>query len=969
MGRIHTARDERLGRDVAVKRFAYAGPEEMAMRTRFLEEARIVAQLQHPGIIPIYELTADASGTPCFSMPRINGHTLAALLRESPLGASGLHERLRILRQVVATVDYAHSRGVVHCDLKPENIMVGEFGEVYVLDWGLARCRGGIERPKRGEVLVAGTPAYMAPELASGECTGAAPRLDVFSIGAILCEILTGKPPFSAGTTREAQLSARMGWIEDATRRLEACPQPAALVSLALACLEVTAAQRIASLGEVAKALDVWTNGLEAELRAAEHRSVVNAAHASAQRRLWRRTTFAAALVIALLVAGWVWRQQVLEERAEVHERMSGLAAAALHDARAGMTAAHSAGAAFLPVLRKARSEYAAIVQQIVLADLHSEISADVKSMEEQLAAAELAGSRDDALLRSAAATKEAVLGLADQNGRWQRLADAFAAWGWKPQGPHGALTDRVKSSCHPEGLCDAIDLFMLLSCGRVGESRPAALAGFANSCDADVLRSRIRSALVANDATALKALAVDPDSVAADPRTQVLLGESLKAVACAGEAREFYRSVVTRNPGNTEVVLLLGEALVQREPPEAVRLLWMVLSVHPRSVRAWALLTMAHCGARNVPVAREALGRLRELAPESVHADLLEARILLLEGKREAALLKYESVIVRDPRSSSAHMRRGMLLTEFGRKGEALAAHEEAARLDPGSPVCQLMAACLNQELSLHEAALQHLEAPVVRELPDPAARFRLGVALQMVGRFEDAARSYEEARQLKPDDAEATCNLGLVLMALGKHEEGLALLRTGHARGTASSSKWAWDSAQWLRDGEQAAALASRLAAGKSEAASPEEALALGRVAATGQDQALALKLLLQARTVWDTARRENLMSDRFLAARAAAAVAACGEAASTAEGLALELASACLAEFKDQRLPTDARRLAEWLQELLRWEHDPLLKSWNEGGSAIAASGRKDDWEKFWALRGHVLHQLRNAQQTRR
>ena len=164
------------------------------MIRRFVEEAQIGGQLQHPGIVPIYELGTFADRRPYFAMKLVKGQTLAALLAGRPSPADGLPRFLGIFEQVCQTVAYAHARGVIHRDLKPSNVMVGSFGEVQVMDWGLAKVlhRGGVaddaaagstadetviatarsggsdaERSQAGSVL--GTPAYMAPEQARGE--------------------------------------------------------------------------------------------------------------------------------------------------------------------------------------------------------------------------------------------------------------------------------------------------------------------------------------------------------------------------------------------------------------------------------------------------------------------------------------------------------------------------------------------------------------------------------------------------------------------------------------------------------------------------------------------------------------------------------------------------------------------------------------------------------------------------------
>jgi eukaryotic-like serine/threonine-protein kinase len=218
MGAVLRGRDPDLGRDLAVKVLLESHEDKPEMLRRFVEEAQIGGQLQHPGIVPVYELGTFADRRPYFTMKLVKGRTLSALLAERPSPAHDLPRFLSIFEAICQTVAYSHARGVIHRDLKPSNVMVGSFGEVQVMDWGLAKVlkESGIadqspDQPAPEESLVAtvrsgsnqdesqagsvlGTPAYMAPEQATGEIQRLDRRTDVFGLGSILCEILTGRP-------------------------------------------------------------------------------------------------------------------------------------------------------------------------------------------------------------------------------------------------------------------------------------------------------------------------------------------------------------------------------------------------------------------------------------------------------------------------------------------------------------------------------------------------------------------------------------------------------------------------------------------------------------------------------------------------------------------------------------------------------------------------------------------------------
>ncbi|MGE5184317.1 MAG: serine/threonine-protein kinase, partial [Acidobacteriota bacterium] len=206
MGEVVAARDDVIGRDVAIKRMLTAAPTPDDI-DRFLREARIQGGLDHPAIPPVYELARDADQRPYFVMKRLAGTTLAAIVKGLASGDAELaarYPRQRLLRafaDVCLAVERAHSRGVVHRDVKPSNIMLGEFGEVYVLDWGVAKVLDegdellrSLHHAVRGdsstEVGTAiGTPAYMAPEQSTGDVVDA--RADVYALGCVLFELLT----------------------------------------------------------------------------------------------------------------------------------------------------------------------------------------------------------------------------------------------------------------------------------------------------------------------------------------------------------------------------------------------------------------------------------------------------------------------------------------------------------------------------------------------------------------------------------------------------------------------------------------------------------------------------------------------------------------------------------------------------------------------------------------------------------
>ncbi len=363
MGAVFKGRDSDLGRDLAVKILLESHRDKPDMIRRFIEEAQIAGQLQHPGIVPIYELGAFGDHRPYFAMKLVKGHTLAELVAKRKTPRDGLPRFLSIFESICQTMAYAHARGVIHRDLKPSNVMVGSFGEVQVMDWGLAKVlpRGGaVEdasagQPKdRGTVIatarsasdsdlsqagsIMGTPSYMAPEQARGEGDQVDERADVFALGSIFCELLTGEPAFTGRSPGEIQRKAARGELADALERLDqnSYGHDAELIELARSCLTSERDDRPRNSGEVAERMSRYFVGLQEKLRRAEIARVEE----RARRRL---TTVGLAAVILLGLAGgsgyvWVQRQRVqrnaetdrlITEACEESSRLLGKATAA----------------------------------------------------------------------------------------------------------------------------------------------------------------------------------------------------------------------------------------------------------------------------------------------------------------------------------------------------------------------------------------------------------------------------------------------------------------------------------------------------------------------------------------------------------------------------------------------------------------------------------------------------------------
>jgi tRNA A-37 threonylcarbamoyl transferase component Bud32 len=206
MAEVYEAVDLNLDRPVAVKMLRMELNGNQDARDRFLYEARVLAEMDHPGIVPVYERGFLASDIPFYAMKKVAGRTMRDILFERS-GTDGIDELLAVFESVCDTMAYAHARKYVHRDLKPDNIMVDDFGVVLVMDWGLAKKLGESDAERQVQMTQAGavfgTPQYMAPEQAQGRTGELDPRADVFSLGVMLFEIITGRAPFKGDTVAD----------------------------------------------------------------------------------------------------------------------------------------------------------------------------------------------------------------------------------------------------------------------------------------------------------------------------------------------------------------------------------------------------------------------------------------------------------------------------------------------------------------------------------------------------------------------------------------------------------------------------------------------------------------------------------------------------------------------------------------------------------------------------------------------
>jgi serine/threonine protein kinase len=346
MGVVYRARDRGLQREVAVKILLDRYAPNSTAANRFLEEARITGQLQHPGIPAVHQVGTLPDGRPYLAMKLIKGRTLHEILALAGADQSTIRkvDYLAIFEAICQAVSYAHAHGVIHRDLKPQNVMVGAFGEVQVMDWGLAKVLASASQQPAGndsahldEIRssressssvtqagsVLGTPAYMSPEQAAGEIDRIDTRTDVFSPGAILCVLLTGKTIYSGKDAEAVRIAAVRGQTAEALARLDACGAEPELVALCKRCLAFEPADRPAQASAVVAEVAAIRRAAEERARLAEMeraRTEVRMAEQSKRRRVTLIATIGVSLVLLAGIVGTslgLWRAETQRDLAD----------------------------------------------------------------------------------------------------------------------------------------------------------------------------------------------------------------------------------------------------------------------------------------------------------------------------------------------------------------------------------------------------------------------------------------------------------------------------------------------------------------------------------------------------------------------------------------------------------------------------------------------------------------------------
>ncbi len=783
MGRVLAATDLAFRREVAVKVLLPKYRAEDGARTRFVREAHVTARLAHPGIPPAHHLGTLADGSPFLAMKLVRGHTLAALLKGRPSPAHNLGWFVGVVEQVCQAVGFAHAGGVVHRDLKPGNVMVGAFGEVQVMDWGIARVRaeGAGPTPEESRTrawcdpaeavthagVVMGTPAYMAPEQARGEDADA--RADVFALGGILCEVLTGARPFR-GTADEALARAKAGDVAEARADLDACAADPELVDVARLCLSPTRGPRPADGQRVADLLAAYRAGVDARLRAAEQdRAAAEARVAEGRKR--RRVQLVLAAALVLLVAGGgavgVWRvsedgKKRLDARLREEEQERRTAAAdeqvntLFERVLAELGAGDADRAAALLDQAERRAKDAGLTSP---ADRVRRYRAEVTSQRALDAVDDVRWTLVDGRPASPTAVTDG----------WRA---ALKGYGIAPgTTPPAEAAARVNGSAIRTSLLVALDGWLARAPGAEVDHVRAVL----DAADPGRFRAEVRQLVAARDAAGLAVRATRPEW--ADLPTG--LAQAVAQVVPPDAARGVLVSAVARRPNDFN--LLMGVAATY--PPDtevgaAERVGWYQAAATLRP-KAFAVRVALGTALRDLGDGDRAFETIREavrLNPRSAIGHNNLGILLRDRGDAAAAEAALGEAIRLDPGYAPAHGNLGNVYFDRGDMPRAVAAYREAVRLDP-TRVTTLNNLGSALRVSGEPAEAEALFNRAIELQPDYATP-RNGLAGVLLGRgdADGAVAQLREAVRLNPRNDVFHCNLGDTLHKAGRPAEALA-------------------------------------------------------------------------------------------------------------------------------------------------------------------------------------------------
>jgi serine/threonine-protein kinase len=731
MGVVYRARQRALDRPVAVKMLLagpFAGPQELE---RFRRETAALACLRHPNVVQVYD-AGDVEGRPYFTMELVESGNLAQKLSGAPQSA---RQAAALVATLADAVQVAHDAGIMHRDLKPANILLTADGTPKISDFGLARrLDGGAGLTQTGVPM--GTPSYMAPEQARGQAHAIGPAVDVYALGAILYELLTGRPPFRAESA--AETVQQVIYQEPASPSRLNAKVPRDLETICLKCLHKAPARRYAGARDLAEDLGRFLAGQPIMAR-----PVGVAERAVKWAR--RRPAVAALVVMTVAAAGtglWL-RQQALDHEAAQAQRQ-GQARDAIKTALGRAD----------DLRRDERWQEA----QLILTEAATHVGeAGSPPLEEQVEKAQ----SDLRIAAGLEHVRESSPLDTDGNTDYRKLAteyrEAFDRVGLRTGDDADAVVAHIQGSAIRDQLLAAVDDRAFVASSVNDGALVERLLGIARSADPEPRwRDRFRDPAVWRSREQLLKLTDEALTTSPPPpgHQLALLGLLLKRVQAFGQSTRLLSEACRRLPNNFWLNRELGAALFTEDRArESVAYYRAALALRPDNA-----------------------GGHTELGLALLHA-----------GQTDEALAAYRRAVELSPASIPLHLCLMRALANVGYWKEAEAECRRAQELDATSSIPPLHLALVHWREQRFEDAVVLFRKALEINPNDLNALFYLGECYARMGRHEDALTAYRGVTERNPKHQVAHHRLARELVAVGRRPEAIIALRAATALGPA--------------------------------------------------------------------------------------------------------------------------------------------------------------------------------------
>ncbi len=1061
MGLVLRVVDADLDRPLAVKVML---PGAASQEERFLAEARITGQLQHPGVPPVHEIGRLSDGRPFFSMKLIEGRTLADLLRQrtnAELVANlpgseaeawqpapqDLPRFLKMFEQIAQTVAYAHSRGVIHRDLKPVNIMVGAFGEVQVMDWGLAKKVGRQSADSRGQKdestrhepeagkpggmagaqrsdtsdqgfqdsgsatpaqtidwssdtpeartqpgAVMGTSAYMPPEQARGQVDQVDARSDVFGLGAILCQILTGRPPYWAETGEQLLRLAGDADLGTAYSRLDACGADAELIALAKTYLAAEPAQRPADAGVVAQQITAYLQAVQERLRQAELERTAAQVKAGEERKKRRWQLALAAAVLILVLGGsaaglWYEQEQArLTTEEALREQQLQIRRKQLHD---------NVTANLDEVERLQKQIHNKLANPVKVSELLSKIYSWKETLVKARAVWQhaknlVAGSQDVSSEELANRLEEVQEQLKRDETDWQqaqKLDDIRLAAGtlvegkWEPR-TAGAKYKQFFGNLGPDRtdakpsevaakiqqgklryvLVAALDHWAFLT---EDEKLEAQLLETARLADPDPWRNQVRDPKKWFDRQLLEKLAREANLGGQSPQILELLASLLKSRK--GDPATLLRSALVHYPQDFWLHFNLGS--FSQDPGERIGCLQAAISLRPESSMAHSNLGVALAARNHLDGAIRHYHKAIELDPNFAFAHNNLGLALAAKKDLDGAIRHYHKAIQLDPNYAKAHNNLALALDDKKDLDGAIRHYHKAIQLDPNYAKAHYSLGIALKDKGDVDGAIRQFHKALEIDPKYAEAHNNLAGALLYKKDLDGAIQHLRKALDLDPNHPKVHFNLGGALIQQGQFAEALKAFKRGHELASKQPG-WSYPSAQWVQNCAGLLQLDQQLPGllkGDLEPSTPQQWLAYVQVCQMKRAHGSQAKLWQKA-----FAKHPVLVEKNRFQAACAAALAAGGrgqDAGQLSDSERTELGKQGLKWLQadveawtkqmEKKQPADLVALNNTLE---LWQKTPDLARVREVKSlAQLTEEERRAWHKLWMKVDHLRTQV--------